>query len=269
MDRIKRIMMEQVGQDLSCFHDDFLEKTIEKRLLDLGLRSLAEYEERLRWDHAEVEKFIQASHVFYSEFYREPFSFFSLTQSMLPEIISRKKEGQEIRIWSVGCAIGQEPYSIAMEAHRLIEQSDKDLKLRIFATDISETVLERARLGRYQRADLKKLSLESLDQHFHRVGNDYEVNENIKDHVDFIRYDILDKETICPVESIFGGFDIIFCRNLMIYYRPDFQRRILEKLKQALATDGYLVTGEAEKGIVEKWLRAKPFTYTGAAFKTI
>lgn len=266
MDRIKQIMLEGHGADLSCFHLDFLRKTMEKRMGERGCTSYTDYEVILRIDESEGYTLMQALHVDYSDFYREPFAFFSLSQTILPDIISRKNENQEIRIWSVGCSQGQEPYSIAMEASRLIEQSGKSVRLRIFASDLSEADLKKARLGRYQRDQVASLSLRLLDRYFTKTGSVYEISDDMKERVRFTRYDVLDPETICPIESIFGGFDIIFCRNLMIYYRPECQYRILDKLKKNLAAGGYLITGEAEKGIVKKWSAAKALSYPGAVF---
>lgn len=266
MERVKAYIWEEFKQDLSCFQDEFLSKTLEKRMVETGVRNVGAYLERLNGDPGEGEKFLDALFVFYSEFFREPFAFWSLAKRIIPEIIGRKKSKREIRIWSVGCSFGQEPYSIAMAANEIIRQSGEAIKVRIFASDLSDQALDYGRKGCYQRSDLKQLNLEYLDRYFLKTEEGYRVSSEIKEMVTFLKYDILDADTICPVESIFGGFDIIFCRNLLIYYKPVCQKIILNKLHLSLTPGGYLITGEAEAGMVEKFLRHQPLALTGAVF---
>ena len=266
MEKIKQYILEKFGRDLFCFHEDFFRKTIDKRMESTGICDLDGYFQRIKKDRMESELLMDALSIPYTEFFREPFAFLSLSKQILPEIIHRKGFNHEIRIWSVGCSTGQEAYSIAMTVQKLMDKTGNAIKLRIFASDISDAALQRAQEGCYSRAEVKHLSLEDLDRFFEKNGNHYTVCSQIKEQVKFLSYDILDTETICPIESIFGGFDLIFCRNLLIYYRPGWQKMILEKLQKSLAADGYLITGEAEAGTVKKWVPQSSLEMTGAVF---
>jgi chemotaxis methyl-accepting protein methylase len=268
MERIKNYFKVHFDKDLSCYHEDFLKRTIEKRMVENCIETEALYAIELEKNQEEAKLFLSALSVFYSEFFREPFAFWYLEKHIIPEIIRRKKEGHEIRIWSAGCSIGQEPYSIAMLMNEIMQRSKIDMKVRIFASDISEPLLERGRHGIYSRLELKQVNLEYLDKYFTKNGNHYEMIPSIKQQVTFLAYDILDEKTICPAESIFGEFDIIFCRNMMIYYHADYQKMILNKLEQSLVSGGYLITGEAESACAEMWLKHKPLMLSGAVFKS-
>ncbi|BES63927.1 protein-glutamate O-methyltransferase CheR [Gottschalkiaceae bacterium SANA] len=268
MERIKDYFKVHFDKDLSCYQEEFLKRSIEKRMAENGIDNEALYAAKLENNQEEAECFLSALSVYYSEFFREPFAFWYLEKHIIPEIMRKKKQGQEIRIWSVGCSIGQEPYSIAILLNEMIQRSKIDINVRIFASDISGTLLERGRLGNYSRLEMKQLKLEYLDKYFTESGDHYEVSPSIKNQVTFLAYDILDANTICPAESIFGEFDIIFCRNLMIYYHADYQKMILNKLERSLVSGGYLITGEAESAYAEMWLKHKPLMLSGAVFKS-
>lgn len=266
MDRVKRVIFEQTGRDCSCFHEDFFAKTIENRIKKRRIRDQVAYIAKLQSDPWETGQLLEALLVSYSEFFRESFAFWSLAKQIIPNILIKKGMNHEIRIWSVGCSTGQEPYSIAMAAKNWMRQSGVEIKLRIFASDLSTAALERAKEGIYNRSEIKQLRISDLDRYFEKKGEKYVIDSEIKDLVTFSVYDIMDPNTICPVESIYGSFDVIFCRNLLIYYRPEWQKRVLKKLERAMAGDGYLITGEAETGVVEKWLPHRSVTMAGAIY---
>jgi len=157
----------------------------------------------------------------------------------------------QFRIWSAGCAAGQEAWSIAILLEEASTARDnKPGAYHIFATDRAEDELVLARRGIYSASALGNVRQRQLECCFFRQGDTYAVTDRLKDKVDFSTYDLLDLNSSSPAESIYGNFDLILCCNVLYYYRPEIQQRILDKLKRNLAAGGYLVTGEAERQFV-------------------
>ncbi len=187
----------------------------------------------------------------YSEFFRDPLAFALIERLVLPEIAARKKLStqKELRIWSSACASGEEPYGIAMLAHKFIEENNEDLKCRVFATDISVETLERALEGAYGRNSLKNLPLEYLDRYFEVLSDKYVVRDEIKSLAEFSLFDLLEGKTSFPPTSIYGDFDIVFCANVLIYYDKASRRRIVGRLADSLSAHAYLVSDQSEREI--------------------
>jgi chemotaxis methyl-accepting protein methylase len=241
------------GRDLSLFDEVFLTKTLEKRLAATSAATSAAYVERLRQDAVEAEELCAALTVNYSEFFRDPLACALLEQVVLPDLIQRLERSarKEIRIWSAACAAGQEAYSIAILLEDLAAARECPVPYRIFATDISAAELAHARRGVYDEAEVRHVRLGQLERHLSRRGQSYTVAPALHEHVDFSSYDLLDGRSTCVPASIFGDFDIVFCCNVLFYYRPDVRRVILDKVRSCLSPRGYLVTGEAERAIVQ------------------
>jgi chemotaxis protein methyltransferase CheR len=267
MERIIAYISLRYGKDLSVFNTEFLSQSINVRMEVNHINSLEAYYELLLRHEQEIFIFMTSLFVGYSEFFREALSWHLLEKHVVPDIISRKKQGQVIRVWSVGCADGKEPYSLLMLADELLKDDNKNIRLQIFATDMVEEGLEKGRKGIYTKHDLRHVTMQRVENYFSTQEDYYIFNENLKKQITFVRYDILDELTFNPPESIYGGFDLIFCRNLLIYYNQEAQRLILNKLLKALAPKGYVVTGEAEMLTVENIGRVDPIMVTGAVFR--
>ena len=115
-----------------------------------------------------------------------------------------------------------------------------------------ELDLVSARTGVYSAAAVGNVRLRHLDGYFSQPGESFGIVPRIRARVDFSLYDLLDASTVCPPTSIYGGFDLVFCSNVLLYYSPETQRRILDKVQRSLSPGGYLVTGETERQIVER-----------------
>lgn len=240
------------GRDLSIYDESYLAQALEKRRLAAGCKSVAEYRGLLSGCE-EAEVFYHSLNIAYSEFFRSPLVFALLEQQILPGLVLKKDTAgkrSEIRIWSAACAAGQEAYSCAMLIEELSATRDSAAPYRIFASDLSEAELETARRGVYHEAAVQNVRLKQIHNFFTRQGDHYTVRAALREHIEFSCYDLLDRESVCPPASIFGDFDIIFCSNLLFYYRDEIQRVILDKMRQSLAPGGYLVTGEAERMMV-------------------
>ena len=155
-------------------------------------------------------------------------------------------------MWSSGCAAGQEPYSIAILLDDLIAAGGKTISFRIFATDTSETELTSAREGVFDYGAVQNVRVKHFHKYFSVKGDSCIIVPALKDRIDFSFFDLLDERSACPPASIYGGFDLVICCNLLFYYRPDIRQLILNKLYHALSPGGYFATGEAEREIVAK-----------------
>jgi chemotaxis protein methyltransferase CheR len=249
---IIEVMGRAHGLKISCFDESFLTKSIEKRLEVTARKTNEDYLLCLSKEPAEAEEFFRSLLVTYSEFFRNPLIFALLEQLILPGLIEAMgKSGRtELRIWSAGCAGGQEAYSVAILLDELIKAQRYSIPFRIFASDLSEADLVLARRGVFNTAALGNVRLRHLASYFSRQGESYTLAGRLRNRVDFLLYDLLDSETSCPPDCIYGDFDLIFCSNVLIYYRPETQRFILSKMQRCLAPGGYFITGDAEKQIV-------------------
>ena len=253
VNQIIEVMKQRHGLDISMYNVSFLAMSVEKRLAATFVGNQKAYFERLSEDRAEAETFFQSLSISFSEFFRNPLTFALLEQVILPSLVEEKvKSGEkEIRIWSAGCAAGQEAYSVAILLEELARVRAKVIPFRIFATDICERELVLARQGVYDVSSLQHVRLKHLRDFFTVQEGSHMVVPGLKERVDFSDYDLLDQEHTSPPACIFGDFDLIFCSNLLFYYRPDLQQMILKRMRQSLSSEGYLVTGEAERSIVK------------------
>jgi chemotaxis protein methyltransferase CheR len=209
---------------------------------------------RLSEDRAEAEAFSRSLNITYSEFFRNPLAFALLEQLILPRLLGEvgKSGRSEVRVWSAGCAAGQEAWSVAILLEELAAARERPVTIRIFATDVSETALALARKGVYDPAAVQNIRLKHLRDYFSAQGEAYVVTPRLRARVDFSAYDLLDARSACPPASLYGDFDLILCSNLLFYYRPDLRQHILDKVCRALSPGGYFVSGEAERDIVAK-----------------
>ncbi len=251
--RIVKIMRVKHGGDISRYDESFLLKSVEKRMAATSRATMAEYCTYLSEDNGEAEAFLRSLNITYSEFFRNPLTFAVLEQRVLPRLIEKKLESgsAEIRIWSAGCAAGQEVYSVAILLDELLLARQISLAYRIFATDIAETALSSARNGVYDAAAVQNVQLKHIRSSFSEQNGSYTIARRIRERIEFSFYDLLDERSTSPPGSIYGDFDLVFCSNLLFYYTPAIRKFILNKVCHSLSDGGYLVTGEAERSILE------------------
>jgi chemotaxis methyl-accepting protein methylase len=251
-DVIVQIMERAQGLNIAAYDESFLLKTISRRLAETGIETVDAYGECLADNRAEAEALFQSLRIHHSEFFRNPLTFALLEQHILPTLGAAAQQAgrSEIRVWSAGCSTGQEAWSIAMLLADLTRARDRPPPYRIIATDVSASALTAARAGVYDRAALQNVRLKHLLEYFSEAGEAYVVAPRLRAHVDFSLYDLLDERSSCPQASLFGDFDLIFCCNVLFYYRADIRQRILAKISRALAPGGYLVTDEVERECV-------------------
>ena len=254
-------------KDISVYDEDFLHRTIEKRLLSLSLKSSDEYLEYIKGNQLETSLISDSLSVSYSEFFRNPVVFSLLEQHILPELASRKSLHDGIRVWSAGCAAGQEAYSLAILLNELDEVQQGRISYRIFATDVSGSILEMARRGSFDGSTVQNVKLKHIDRYFSLEGESYTIADSIKSHVCFSLHNLLDDNSIYPPDSIYGSFDIVFCSNVLIYFREAVRKTIIDRLRRSLSAGGLLILGESERAFVRNDENMRPYTPITAIFR--
>jgi len=245
-----KVIHQTYGRDISMYDRSFIEKSLKIRWIATGIKTVSAYLEYLSQNYTEADAFFRSLNITYSEFFRNLLAFVLLEQWILPKLIEKKSGGGEIRVWSAGCAAGQEAYSITLLLNEFDALRTNKIRYRIFATDISESVLTSARQGVYDAATVQNVRLKHIKEYFIKQGETYSISSVLKERVNFSAYDLLDKFSDYPQGSIYGDFDLVFCSNLLFYYRPEIQQFILHKMGRSMSENGYLVTGEAERTLV-------------------
>lgn len=237
-------------------------KIIEDRLSLHGFPEARAYITTLETRPDELATLIDQLTVSVSYFFRNPLTFEILAQRILPEILRNKTEQQsaELRIWSAGCASGEEPYSIAILVNELLEEKKDTVDVSIFASDINLEILKKARSGIYGHEQVRNVKHHLLLKYFNKNKQVYSLSKSIVGMVCYSQYDMMTPNTYVPHDCIFGEFDLVLCRNLLIYFDKNKQSIILRKLFRSLAPNGYLVLGEAEHIPQEHRQRVKKCT---------
>jgi chemotaxis protein methyltransferase CheR len=239
------------GLVIGCDKGYLVRHRLEPLVRGEGLDSFEQFLERLQSrDRARLhDAIIEAITTKETGFFRDRAYFNALRDHVLPERMAmlRRMVGQRhrIRIWSAGCATGQECYSLAMLVRELAAADGNNAELEsrfsILASDISAEALEVARAGRYGPNEVKKgLSAALLDRHFHRRGNQWVIDESLRRLVQFQKFDLLDSP------AALGGFDVILCRNVLIYFDEPARQRVCRGLYGVLQDGGWLMLGSAE-----------------------
>lgn len=249
--KVKQMLKQLHGLDISMYEAAFLERSLEKRMQATGCDSPEDYCAWLEHNPAEGKILQNSLQNHTSQFFRAPLTFAVLEGMFLPELIHKKKKDKrsEIRIWSAGCAAGQEAYSLAILLEEALGNPHPGLTYRIFATDLDETRLDEARVGYYTAEALGNLSLKRLQTWFTRQAEGYRIKPALHKNINFSLFDLTQEERVCPADSIFGDFDLVVCCNVLIYYQPKSRNLMLDKFAHCLARCGALVTGEAERAI--------------------
>lgn len=222
----------------------YVDKRLEGRIADTRSRDFQDYFSRLRFDAAdpELQSLINTLTVNETYFFREEYQFRALAAGLLDEIAARKAPGERIRIWSMPCSTGEEPYSIAiylLEYWRGIDRWD----VEILASDIDSDALGKAAAGIYHERALRQLPPGLLGHYFQRLPDgQYQISEDLRASVAFSRVNILDGDEAAP----YRGFDVVFCRNLLIYFDDLSRRLAAETLFDALNPGGFICLGHSE-----------------------
>ena len=242
------------GIDISPYENSFLMKSLKDRRSEKSFLTATDYVDLLKTDDKEAHLFLESLHIGFSEFFRNPLTFAFLEEFILPQMWAEKKRNGEnqIRAWSAACASGQEPYSLAILFDEMVEMQKQTPEIRIFATDNNPEALLRAQNGIYHLSSLNKVSFKRIRNYFTPSDDSYEIRPNVKKYVDFSYFDLLSDQRACPTPSIYGNFDLVFCSNMLFYFKAESRKAIIEKISKTMAHGAFLVTGETERDIFLK-----------------
>lgn len=211
-EKLKKKIMKDIDFQTQFYGDKHLKRRFQIRMSAVGAETFREYIQKLESTPGEYDKLIKVLTVNVTEWFRNPEMYEVLKEQILPEFIRgmEKSNKKSLRIWSVGCSDGKEPYSIAIMLHDLLGSRIKDFYIIIFASDIDEEMLEKARTGRYAEEEMEKgLSREQLDKYFIKENGSYRIIPEVKSLVKFEKRDLTtDRKHV--------GIDILFCRNVVI-----------------------------------------------------
>ncbi len=248
LDAVLAELKKSRGIDFSGYRRSMLQRRLAARMARVRCDDPAAYLARLQTDPSECDHLIDAVAINVSAFFRNPIVWEILAQSVLPEIIERKRQAgdHEIRVWSAGCAAGEETVSTAIQIHRAFKGEMAGWQIHIFGTDIDTKALKTAADGTYPRESFADTKLGILDEYFTPVGCRYQIRPFLGKMVWFSRDDLTSPHGIAPQESVFGTFDLVLCRNVLIYFALELQDRVLDKLLGSLDNGGYLILGESD-----------------------
>ncbi|OAT85177.1 CheR family methyltransferase [Desulfotomaculum copahuensis] len=262
--RILEYLYVNCGVDLRGYRKETLERRLTVRMAATGCVSCGQYIDYLQEHPGECEDFIDALTIKVSGFFRDPPVYEILKNKTFPDLLSaRTKQGKSfVSVWSAGCARGQEAYTAAMLLHDLAAKEAPFLTLHIVGTDVDARSLQAAREGRYPAGELAGTEEGFLKRYFVKEGDYYRVVPEIRRMVTFGRHNLTGMNSGGPSEGLFASYDIIFCRNVLIYYNRDRQSRVLKRLAGMLNTGGCLVLGKAES-LPRELSTAMPEAYRG------
>lgn len=233
------LIRERLPFDFSEYKPTTILRRIRRRMVYLALDAVEAYYQYLLAHPGEVETLAQSFMISVSAFFRNPEAFQVIAETVLPEIVQRKKEEEEIKIWIAGCATGEEAYTMAILLHEQLEKAGKDIQVKVFATDIDKPALEFAGKGLYGDAIRSELSAERLEKYFNREGNGYRIKQHIRKMLIFAQHNVVKNPPYC-------NMDLISCRNLLIYMNISLQKKALSMLHFGLSQKGYLFLGSSE-----------------------
>jgi chemotaxis protein methyltransferase CheR len=221
----------------------FVENRLLHSVLRLQFDSFRDYYFYLKYDRKKSEELanvIDLLTIHETYFFREEQQLKSFSEEILPEIASRNGHGKSLRIWSAGCSTGEEPYTISMMLQEKPEF--KDWTIEIFATDISQRVLQSARRGIYQPIAFRTTDPKYISKYFNKEDNAFRISDSVKKNVVFLHLNLLDANKLAFINPM----DIIFCRNVIIYFDMDAKRKVIETFHAKLKDNGYLLLGHSE-----------------------
>jgi len=241
LQRILDLLHHVTGHDFSLYKKGTLYRRIERRVSIHHLDSIASYARYLEENPNEANALFKDLVIGVTSFFRDPAAFEMLQNKVLPELLGAKAQDDAIRIWVAGCSTGEEAYSIIMALQESLDKMPGALnrKIQVFATDIDPVAIDTARKAIYPASTLEGVSPERLERFFVRTDGSYQVKRNIREAVVFAPHNIISGPP-------FTKLDVISCRNLLIYFSPELQKKLVPVFHYALNPDGILFLGSAE-----------------------
>jgi chemotaxis methyl-accepting protein methylase len=235
--KVKQLIRENAGLDCSGYRDEYLKRRFEIRLRATATNTCSKYAIYLKRYPEEFSKLLNDLTINYTMFFRDIDVYNCLEKKILPKIFQLSNP---TRIWSAGCATGEEPYSLSILVNKILGDSIVNHPVTIFASDIDKEALANAKKGRYHKKQIVNLNSFLVGKYFTKESDEYFViNEDVKKIVHFEQFDLMSE----PVRL---NLDLILCRNVMIYFSKEGQQHIHMNFYKVLKDKGYFFTGKSE-----------------------
>lgn len=220
--------------DLNYYKEKQMRRRIDTLANKNGAKSYEEYIQMIKSDKDKFEQFVNFLTINVSEFYRNPDQWKLMEQQVIPKLI--KEQRKPIKIWSAACSTGDEPYSLAMAFSKHVPLSD----IKILATDIDKQVIEHAKVGLYSEKSIAGVPADLKKKYFTQIGNSYQISDDIKKCVTFKEHNLL--KDVYPKD-----YDLILCRNVVIYFTDEAKDMIYKNFYGSLKSKGVLFIGSTEQ----------------------
>jgi len=240
---LRKLLHERTGVVLDASRDYFVEMRLGALATEAGLPTLPDVMEALRTEeswgvlHRMV---VETLAIAETSWFRDAPLWDDLRTTILPDLLRRRAAARRLSLWSAACATGQEPYSLAM----LLQEQSAALAgwdVQLLATDFSQTILQRARHGRYGQLEMNRgLPAPFLVRYFRKQADRWELKPELRERVEFRELNLAQPWPALP------SMDLVLLRNVLLYFEPDLRRRVLRQLAQAMPPDGVLVLGAGE-----------------------
>jgi len=239
--RIFLSLKKQTGVDFSSYKESTLLRRIQRRMALHRIEKMSQYARFLRNSKKEIAALFDDLLINVTRFFRDEAVYRALKKRFLPGLLKSKSNDRqpELRAWVPGCATGEEVYSLAICILEALRTKPSKMQIQIFGTDLSDSVIEHARLGIYSGAIEKDVSPARLKRFFVKRDGSYQIHQNVRNICTFAR------QNVCA-DPPFSRIDIISCRNVLIYLSPDLHKRCIPQFHYALKPGGYLILGPAE-----------------------
>ncbi|GAE03180.1 chemotaxis protein methyltransferase CheR [Clostridium botulinum B str. Osaka05] len=226
-------VLKDFGINLKAYKQNQLQRRILSLMSRVGVNSVEEYINLLKKDKDQRIKFLDFITINVSEFFRNPEIFDELEKKIKVELLNNTSGS--LKIWSAACSIGAEPYSLSI----IMDEISPNKKHKIIATDLDMTILQRAKEGIYAQAEIKNVKKERLEKYFTKEGEKYKIKSSIKNVVTFKKHDLI-------LDNYEKDFNLIVCRNVVIYFNQDIKDNIYKKFSESLKKGGLLFVGATE-----------------------
>ncbi|HUW28744.1 MAG TPA: chemotaxis protein CheB, partial [Sulfuriferula sp.] len=239
---INRILMRlrsSTGHDFSLYKKSTIGRRIERRMAQHEIADTEVYARYLKEHPAEMQALFRELLINVTSFFRDPEAFDTLRNDILPQLLAGKPEGYVVRVWVPGCASGEEAYSIAILLRELMEETHREFKVQIYATDLDEEAIAVARAGSYPPNIAQDITPERLRRFFIKDDAGFHVKKEIREMVVFAIQSVIK-------DPPFTKLDLLSCRNLMIYLEPELQNRLIPTFHYSLKQDGVLFLSPSE-----------------------
>jgi two-component system CheB/CheR fusion protein len=233
------LVREQAGLDFSGYKRTTVQRRIERRMALRHASTMDEYAQALPGDPGEAKALAQDMLIHVTALFRDPDAFEALKEHVFEPLVRRRTDDESIRIWVPGCSTGEEAYAVTICLLETLEGQTKAPSVKVFGSDLSDQAIETARLGRYSEAALADVAPERLSRFFERIDGGYRIGKQIRDLVVFVKHNL-------TRDPPFAKLDLISCRNVLIYFDAELQRRVIPMLHYCLSKQGHLFLGKSE-----------------------